>query len=292
MNLQNRKNTFMITFGLIMIISSVLFLRKPSYNKEKERIGKVEKKDLIQRVTIAGTISPLKKTIIPAPYNGYVRKLYVKIGDKVKIGDPLVSISQSLQSGDNVFPLRSPLDGTVVQVTKSEGEFVKEGDPKEFILRIDDTSKLFVLANAPEIDRVKIKTGQEVIIRASAILNKKFKGIIRELSLAAIEKDQWTRSQVVEFPIKIEITSSDETLKPGMSVVIDVITAKKENIITLPHEFIHNDNDKYFVITESGVRKDIQVGVQNEERFEVISGLKEGEKIKQVDFAELDSTEI
>lgn len=285
----------LILFGVsgVIVASSLFFFRTgtASTNKSTDGFGSVIKQDLIQRVTIAGTVTPLRKTIITAPYNGYVKKLFVKIGDKVKQGDPIVSVVQSLQSGDNPFPIRSPLTGTVVQIEKSEGEYVREGDPKEFILRIDDTSKLYVVANAPEIDRVKVKTGQDAIIKASAILDRKYKGIIRELSLAAREKDQWSRSQVVEFPIKIEITDGDEVIKPGMSVVIDVITEKKENILTLRHEFIHRDNEKYYVVHSSGKRKDIQVGIQNEEGFEIISGLEEGEKIKQINFSDLNSVE-
>ena len=284
-----------IIFGtLFFILISIFFFFRgggSSSAKGKDGYGLVIKQDIMQRVTIAGTVTPLKKTIITAPYNGYVKKLFVKVGDKVNQGDPIVSVVQSLQSGDNPFPLRSPLTGTVVQIEKSEGEFVKEGDPKEFILRIDDSSKLYVIANAPEIDRVKVKAGQEAIIKASAILNRKYKGIIRELALAAREKEQWSRSQVVDFPIRIEIIDNDETIKAGMSVVIDVITAKKENVLTLRHEFIRRDNEKYFVVLSSGKRQDIAVGIQNEDGFEILSGLAEGDKIKQIDFSDLNSVE-
>lgn len=289
-NFLNKK----IILGLLILgaFGSVVYFRSSnSVSGSKSGYGTVIKQDIMQRVTIAGTVTPLKKTIVTAPYNGYVKKLFVKIGDKVKQGDPIVSVVQSLQASDSSFPLRSPLSGVVVQIEKSEGEYVKEGDPKEFILRIDDTSKLYVVANAPEIDRVKVKAGQDAVIKASAILSRKYKGVIRDLSLAAREKDQWSRSQVVEFPIRIEITDSDETIKSGMSVVIDVITAKKENVLTLRHEFIRRENERHFVVLASGKRKDIQVGIQNEEGFEIVSGLQEGERIKQIDFSEMISVE-
>lgn len=277
---------------LAIVVCVFFFIRSGGSSRSNTNsYGLVVKQDITQRVTIAGTVTPIKKTIITAPYNGYVKKLFVKIGDNVKQGDPIVSVVQSLQSGDSPFPLRSPLNGTVVQVEKFEGEFVKEGEPKEFILRIDDSSKLYVVANAPEIDRVKVKSGQDAVIKASAILTRKYKGIIRELSLVAREKDQWSRSQVVEFSIRIEITDNDEMIKSGMSVVIDVITSKKENVLTLRHEFIRRENEKYYVVLASGKKKDIQVGIQNEEGFEIVSGLEEGEKIKQIDFSELNAVE-
>lgn len=261
-----------------------------TYSHHSE-IGIVIRQDLLQKVTVAGVVVPFKKTVMTAPYSGYVNKLYVAIGDHVKVGDPVFSVVQSLQAGDNPFPLRSPLDGVVVQVEKSEGEYVKEGDQNDFIMRIDDISKLFVIANAPEIDRVKLKFGQEAVIKASAILNRKYKGVIRELSLAAKEKNQGTNNRVVEFPIRIEITDADEMIKPGMSVVIDVITNKKENVLTLKHEFIRRDHDKYFVVLANGEKRFIEVGIQNEQSFEILSGIKENDQIKQVDFSEISSGE-
>ncbi|MBK7963352.1 MAG: efflux RND transporter periplasmic adaptor subunit [Bdellovibrionales bacterium] len=232
--MKNFLNKKTIAGLLIFVVIAFIFYFRSSQpiGGKKNGYGIVVKQDVVQRVTIAGTVTPFKKTIVTAPYNGYVKKLFVKIGDKVKQGDPIVSVVQSLQANESSFPLRSPLSGIVVQIEKSEGEYVKEGDPKEFILRIDDTSKLYVVANAPEIDRVKIKAGQDVVIKASAILTRKYKGVIRDLSLAAREKDQWSRSQVVEFPIRIEMIDSDETIKSGMSVVIDVITAKRKCVDT------------------------------------------------------------
>ena len=281
---QNKK--ILAAAAIVLIV--LFFIFKSTASKTGANgIGKVKKGTLIQRVTIAGLVTPNQKTMISAPYNGYVKKIYVKIGDKVKIGDPVVSVAQSLPATEDVYPIRSPLNGMVVQINHTEGEFVRESDAANFILRIDNMDKLFVVANAPEIDRIKVKLGQEAIIKASAILNKTYKGIIRELAMAATEKDQWRRSQVVEFPMKIEIVDPDEAIKPGMSVLLDVITQKKENVLSVRHEFIRKDADKYYVILESGKRQDIEVGFQNEEAIEVTSGLKEGDSIKQVDFSQI-----
>ncbi|MBY0415828.1 MAG: efflux RND transporter periplasmic adaptor subunit [Bdellovibrionales bacterium] len=277
--------------GSILLVITILivvgFKFTKNSNKEVVGIGTVKKQDLIQRVTMAGTIVPIRKTVVMAPYNGYVKKIFVKIGDRVKLGDPLAVVVQSLQSTDSAFPLRSPLNGVVVQLGKAEGEYIKEGDPKEFILRIDDNSKYEIHANVPEIDRGKLKIGQDAIVNVSAILGKKFKGVINELSLAATQKEEFSRSQNVEFPVKIEITNSDDSVRGGLSALIDIITNKKENILMLQHEYIRQENDKYFVVLADGNRRDIEVGIQNEEGFEIVSGLKEGEKIKQIDFSEM-----
>lgn len=275
------------TFLIAVTAIAIYFWKFSEPNTSDNRNGKVERMDLIQRVSIAGIVTPRKKTIILAPYNGYIRKLFVGIGDRVKRGDPLVIISQSSHASEEGFPLRSPLDGVVVQVNKAEGEFARENDNKDFILRIDDLDKLYIYANAPEIDRAKIAKGQEVIIKASALTDKTYKGQIKDLALAANEKEQWSRSQVVEFPIRVEVLEKDDAIRPGMSVVLDVVTARKEKVLMLRHEFIRKDQEQYYALDAKGRRKDIKIGLQNEEGAEILEGLNEGEQIKQIDFAEL-----
>lgn len=273
---------------LIVAVTTVYFtFFKNESKKNRMGVGKATRQDFVQRVTIGGTVVPLRKTIITSPYNGYIKKVYVKVGQEVKPNDALVSIVQSLQSPENVFPMRTPFSGVVVQIPKSEGEFVKEGDTTSYIMRIDDRSKLYVLASTPEVDRARVKEGQEAIVKASAILDRSYKGVIRELALAANEQEMWSRSQVIEYPIKIELLDFDEQIKSGMSVLIDVITNKKSGVVFLRHEFINRENEQYYVVLKNGKRKDVKLGLQNDEGFEVIEGLSEGDEVRQVDFTQI-----
>lgn len=288
MNLSKNKRNFAITSALVLILAVGLYLiLKKSDSNSAARLGKVVRENLIQRVTIAGTAEPVRTTIVAAPYDGYIKKLFVKQGQKVKAGDPLLSIAQSLQATENVFPIRAPFSGTVTQLIKSEGQFVKQNDSKEYILRIDDLTKMYVSANSPEIDVVKIKPDFESVIKVSAILSHKYKGIVRDISQAATQKEQWGGRSQVEYVVKIEITDADSQLKPGMTAVVDIITNKKDSVLTLGHEFIHKENDSYFVVLKDGSKKKIKVGLQNETAFEITEGLSEGQEIQQVDFLKL-----
>ncbi len=289
MNLSTKnKRNFLIAFAVVLVLAIGLYLKlKDSNSSSAERIGKVVREDLVQRVTIAGTVEPVRTTIVAAPYDGYVKKLFVKQGQKVQAGDPILSIAQSLQAAENVFPIRAPFTGTVTQLIKNEGQFAKQNDPKEYIMRIDDLTKMYVNANAPEIDVVKIKPEFEAVIKVSAILSRNYKGIVRDISQAATQKEQWGGRSQVEYVVKIEVTDADTQLKPGMSAVVDIITNKKDAVLTLGHEFIQKENDNYFVILKDGSKKNIKVGLQNETAFEITEGLSEGQEIQQVDFLKL-----
>ena len=273
---------------ILIIIVAALGYWMLSKNKAKQvNLGSVTKSDVVQRVTVAGAISPNKRSIITAPFKGYVQKLYVKLGQQVKEGQPLFSLSESLVSPENNHPIRAPFAGTVVQVMKSEGEYVKDNDLSDFVLRIDDFSKFYVLAEAPEIEAIRLKVGQEAIIRAAAVINQSYKGIVREISLAAKTEEKWSRSQQVIFHIKIEVLDSDENLRSGMSVLVDVVTEKRPGVLTLANDYINREKDEYFVITPDGTRKPIKLGLRNESVSEILDGLSEGEKVQAVDFLKM-----
>lgn len=253
-------------------------------------IGVVERMDLEQRVTISGTISPKRRSDVRPPYNGYIQKLYVKVGQKVKEGEPLVTFSQTLVGSETSYPVRSAFAGTVTQVLKTEGEYVSEQGEQTMIVRVEDLSSLNVQAAVPELDIAKIKRGQEAMVRVSALSGETFEGEISEISLGARDKERFA-SASTEFQIRVQLKSNDPRLYPGMSALMDVITDRRENTLALSHEYLHEDSGKYFVVLEDGKKAPITLGLQTEEAAEVKSGLVEGQRVRVIDYLNLPKIE-
>ena len=209
------------------------------------------------------------------------------------MNDPVVSIVQSLHSAaDDSYPLRAPFEGEVMQVLKTEGEYVETGkDLNSSIVRIDDPSRLFISADVPEADVDRIKDGQECQVKIAAAPARTYKGVIREISQAAKDKNSTRPGDHVDFNIKIEVVERDEMIKPGMSALVDIVTDKSSAALTLRQEFVDKKGDDYFVTMEDGSRRDVKVGLQNEEVFEIVGGLKEGERVKMVDLMVYNSDE-
>lgn len=251
-----------------------------------KRYGKVTRGDLIQRVTVSGLIEPFRKTVFVAPYSGYIKKIYVHVGQQIKAGEPVVSVVSNLMSPEQVFPIRAPFDGTVVTIPKQEGEYVAEKDAKATMVRVDDLSKFFVVGKAPELEASRVRKDMEVDVRVSAINSNTLKGVVRSVDLAAAEADGWKQQQST-FDIRVEILEPPAQVRPGQSAVIDITVNKFEKVLNLPHEFINQDGGKYFVITKKGQRKDIEIGRQSEMAVEITKGLDEGEEVEQIDFLKL-----
>ena len=260
-----------------------------SPGKGDRPIAAVERGTLAQRIAAAGVVVPKRRTIFTPPYNAYIKKIFVQIGQHVKEGDPIVALTQSLRgTGEESYPLRAPYGGTVVQVPRSEGEFVEVTKENNVIVRVDDLSQLYVYSDLAEAEMNKIKVGQEVVIKANAVPSRTYRGVIREIALASKEKKEFSRAgDRVEYEVRMEILDKDKVVLPGMSTIVDIITGKKENVLTLPTEYVEKKDGKYWATLADGNRKLVQVGLQNEEKFEITSGLKEGEQVRIVDFFSL-----
>ncbi len=275
--------------GVLVVGGGTLVYRliaKPGKTDPSLRVATVAKTDLISRITVAGVVVPKRRTVIMPPYPGFIQKLYVKVGDRVKEGDPVLSIVQSLATREQAFPIRAPFPGVVVQVLASEGEYVRDTDVKKFIVRIDDLSELFVQADVPELDMVKIRTKQEAVIKASAILDRTYKGVIQEIALSAKERDEWGwggKGQV-EYAVRIVMKDPDSRVRPGMSVLLDIITDRKDGVLSLRHEFLRTEGKKHIAVIEGKGPTEVGVGIHNEDAYEITSGLKEGERVLPTDF--------
>ena len=280
---------FIVLLTMLSVIWVIyLFIDHRSTSSLVREIATVRRMDLNEKISIVGNVEPEKKTIITAPFNGYVQKMYVKIGDEVKKNAPIVSLRETLQSFNQFYyPIRAPFSGTVVQTLKEEGEFVTKNSVEDYLVRIDKLDNLYIEFDIPELYRLKIKPGQKTIIKISVILNKQYNGVIESVSLAAKHHVSWRENDNIEFESKAKILNIDENIHPGMSAVIDIISAEKKQVLALPHEFVARENNIFFVMMKNDQRRNIKVGIQNESYFEITDGLQEGDSVKQVNLIDI-----
>lgn len=275
-------------YKLIMVLLVVVAC-SPS-DKKGMGLGNVQRIDLIQKVSLTGTLRGKRSSYIYPAYSGYVADLKAVLGNEVKEGTPLVKITQtSDQPLSQVFPIRAPFSGKITQVLKSEGEFVHSSSNvsmEQAILRLDDLSEYWVDVSVPEIDIAKVKLNQNVQIRPNAISNLVYQGLVKEIALSSKSSDdRWDRGKV-EFAVLIQLTNPDSQVLPGMTAVVDIIAAKADKALVLPHEYIHRDEDRYFVVTPQDQEKDVKVGLSNEAFVQILSGVDEGEQVKMIDFVQ------
>ncbi|WP_440682061.1 efflux RND transporter periplasmic adaptor subunit [Cysteiniphilum halobium] len=252
----------------------------------------VSKKTLVNKISASGVVSANKETVVAAPYAGYIQKIYVHLGQHVVQGDPLVSIVSSLQSPEKVYPIRAPYAGTVVYIKKSEGEYVTQGSggtqSSDFILKVDDLSKLYVTADITESNILQMKKGLKVMIKASASNNIRFTGVITSVALAPSSNNSGASfnnsTEQTTYPIKVLITTKNAKLLPGMSVICDIYINEKQDVIALPKQYIRIKDGHDYVKLSNGKMRKVSLGIQTTQDVEITNGLAIGDQVEPIDY--------
>ena len=88
------KKIILIVF-LVVVIGGVLFFAISGTTKNENgfKTVLVERGDIVDKALAVGRIEPKKEISIKSKISGIVKKTYVDIGDKVKVGDPLLDIA-------------------------------------------------------------------------------------------------------------------------------------------------------------------------------------------------------
>lgn len=169
--------------------------------------------------------------------------------------------------------IKSPFRGVIVNLPYfTQGVEVASG---EVLLGVMDYSKMYVETQFPENTMPKVKEGLRVHITNYNIKSDTLKGVLTQIS-PAINEDTRT------FSGYIEIDNPDLKLRPGMFAKADVITVKKDSVLSVPKEIIttRRGNKIVFTVERSAAeQKIITTGISDDKYVEVEKGLKKGEKV-------------
>ena len=140
----------------------------------------------------------------------------------------------------------APMDGIVSKLIVKKGERVVGTATMAGteMLRIADLNIMEVRVNVNENDIVRVSVGDTAIIDvdAYASINKEFQGIVTLIANTA--KDKVSADAITEFEVRIlMLDSSYQDLvktgnrfpfRPGMTASADIITTRKENVLSVP----------------------------------------------------------
>jgi len=218
----------------------------------------------------------------------------------------------------------APMKGTVSKLSVKKGERVLGTATMAGteMLRIADLSKMEVRVNVNENDIVRVHYGDTVLIDVDAYsnINKQFKGIVTNIANTA--KDKTSTDAITEFEVRILIRpfSYQDLVKkgnkfpfrPGMTASVEIITNKKDNILSVPLAAVTTRNpdektgatpepnsdkrtvttgkdkapekkeDKVVVfVNENGVAKmmEVKTGISDYDNIEILSGLKDSVEV-------------
>ena len=131
--------------------------------------------------------------------------------------------------------ITSPQNGIVTQINKEIGEMALGGMfQAEVLMVIADLSKMEVIIDVNENDVVSILKGDTAEIEIDAFLDTLFYGVVNEVALVPQVTGMGSQQQVTNFQVKVRMINVPDNIRPGMSATVDIVTDKKENVLTIP----------------------------------------------------------
>lgn len=141
-----------------------------------------------------------------------------------------------------------------------------------------------------EVDVTKVKVGQKATLTFDAIDDLTISGVVW-----SVDQVGTVSSGVVNYNVKISFDTQDRRVLPGMSVNAVIATKAKQDVLIVPSgavkifgensyveildQSLRVTNNQGVVSTLVPTRQVVVVGISDDTVTEIISGLKEGEKI-------------
>ena len=182
------------------------------------------------------------------------------------------AMSKKTNVGPSVFPLYSPISGTVVERTGNIGATV---GTDANVFKIMDLSSVWIDANVFEKDLERVRVGQLVNVKVPAFPEATFTGHVILISTTV---DPDTRT----VQVRTQVANPDGRLKPDMFANVEIVTAGRRQAISVPLSAVLDDGGKSVVFVADGnnyVKKEVALGLKSDDRVEIVQGLNPGDHV-------------
>jgi HlyD family secretion protein len=153
---------------------------------------------------------------------------------------------------------------------------------------------MFVECAVDEADVADVQLGQRVRINTEAFPGQFFDGVVDRINPSAT-----TTNNITAVKVRVRVLPGYKiAIKPGMNATCEFITLSKPNVLMVPAQAVKREGGKATVRVKTADPlkpevREIKLGVEGNEGFEVVEGLKEGEEvvIAELDLAALRETQ-
>lgn len=198
---------------------------------------------------------------VTAPIAGIVANLSVTVGGSVNAATT-ASSSTTNSTGTN----------TAASSTSSSSV-----NASTTILLLVNPSNVSVVTQVSEVDIPKVHPTEKATITLDALPNKTFVGVISQVdSIGTIT------SGVVTYNVYTTFTNPIPDIKPGMSATVNIQTARKDNVLSVPSTAVQTQSGQSVVrVFQNGILTTVpvQTGISSDTQTEIASGLSEGETV-------------
>ena len=191
-----------------------------------------------------------------------------------------VRIVQEVMQG---FTIRAPATGMLIYEKewngkkRAVGSQVGAWDPT--VATLPDLTLMESQTYVNEIDVRRIRVGQAVTVSLDADPAKRLPGRVTEVANVG---EQRANSDAKVFEVRILISQTDTTLRPGMTTSNAIETAGMANALYIPIGAVASDSGVAVVYKRGAsgvVKQEIEVGPMSDDKVVVLRGLEENDRV-------------
>jgi len=181
--------------------------------------------------------------------------------------------------------VRATVSGTILEIPVKEGDQVIQANTFNagtIIATIADLNKMIFEGQVDEAEVGKLTIDMPLVVTLGAIEGKEYKAKLRLIAPKGTEL-----AGAIQFKIEGEVYLDDEyVVRAGYSANASIVTDKKVDVIAISEALLQYDSKTktpYVEVETSSqkfVRKEVKLGLSDGVNAELISGVKESDKIK------------
>lgn len=180
--------------------------------------------------------------------------------------------------------IRATVDGMILDVPNKEGAFIVESSTYgagTTVATLADMNDMIFEGLVDEAEVGKIREGMELVLNVGALEGEPFTALLEYISPKGVE-DQGT----IKFQIRAAVTLSDKLfLRANYSANADIVLDKREDVLAINEGNLLIEDGQHFVEVEVAPqqfeKRKVETGLSDGINIEILSGLKENEKIKR-----------
>ncbi|HYW50847.1 MAG TPA: efflux RND transporter periplasmic adaptor subunit, partial [Gemmatimonadaceae bacterium] len=210
--------------------------------------------------------------------------------------------------------IQAPMSGRITRLNVENGETAIQGTLNKdaaTLLTISDLSVLETKIKVDETDVSRIKLGDSAVVQIDAFPDTVFVGRVVRIansSLKAATAATNTADQAVDYEVVVELVNAPQETRPDFSATAKVITDVRQKVLSIPiialtvredsaiasgdtaqapggrkqqKQLGKRDVEGVFIVngTSTVTFRPVKVGIAGDRYFEVLGGLKAGERI-------------
>ncbi|HMJ06199.1 MAG TPA: efflux RND transporter periplasmic adaptor subunit [Chthoniobacterales bacterium] len=225
-------------------------------------------------LSVYGKVGPNEDALahVMPRFPGIVKTVKKRLGDHVEAGEVLAQIesNESLK----VYDVVSEITGTVIHRNVALGEFVKDD---KMIFSVADLSTVWIDLNIFRQDFGLLREGQPVELHTGVGHVSGEEHIAAKIDYISPFGTEGSQTMLARCVVQ----NAAGVLRPGLFVDGEIITGEVEAPVAVKNSAIQTVANETVVFVEKGdvfEAREVELGVKDNERVEVVSGLLPGDR--------------